>query len=547
MKNVFMEKNTNSINYEDDNIFIEIDNRCNNKDYLQIIKENYEKYGEDFIKKIDNINYIYETHIYDKKNKKTILISDIVGLNTIYYYKNDDSLFFNNDIIKLVNTSNVTKQININSLSIYFKYHYIYSPETIFKNVFALKHGEYLIYQNKKLEVKTYWNIIDKYNKNKKNLLKSYKECENKLDNILNTNIKEILTDKDDFGIYLSGGIDSSLITALSKKYSEKTIKTFSIGFYEQEYNEAQKAKKIANYLGTDHHELYIDEKKAIETVKKIPKYYSEPFADASALATIVLNEFAKENGIKKVLTGDGADQLFCGCKIFDTIYKTQKTHMILNPLNIYINPKLYKYKRKFFYIFSNSNKQYQDQCDILYNEQLLEGLFKYSDNFSRKLKSDIKINSRNWQEKRMIFDFDTFCCKQVLTKMGVASRKNNISVYSPFLNKELIEFTFRIPHKFKYYKKIKKYILKEVLFKYLPKELFAKNKRGFAIPTKNWLTTYFYDDLKRLSNQDFIKKQDIFNYDKICFLLNNINDKKYAHIIWDYYIFQLWYEMYML
>lgn len=539
MKNIPFKK-TMDIFYEDEEIFIEIDNKYNDKNFLQLIKENYEKYGKDFIK---NIYPIYEIHLFDKKIERLILISDLVGLDSIYYYQKDNSLFFDNNIMQLANTYNIHKEINLSVLSIYFRYHYINSPETILKNIYKLKHGEYLVFQKGKLEINTYWDIVKEYNKNSKNLLKTYKDCKKELDNRLNNYIKNIVETKNDIGIYLSGGIDSSLVSALSMKYLNKPINTFSIGFYEQQYNEAEKSKKIAKYLGTNHHELYIDKTEAIETIKKVPLYYSQPFADPSALPTIILNEFAKENGIKNILTGDGADQLFCGSNIYDTIYKAQKAHRMLNPLNININPKLYKCKKKIFYIYSNSNKKYQDQCDVLYDECLFNGLFK-DDN--KRLESD-KIKSKNWQERRMIFDIDTFCCERVLNKMGVAAKRNNISIYSPFLDKDFIEFTFKIPHKFKYYKRIKKYILKEILYDYIPKELIDKNKKGFAIPTHKWLMTYLYDDIKRLSTKSFIEKQHIFNYDKVCELLSNIHDRKYTYIIWDYYIFQIWYETYML
>lgn len=328
-------------------------------------------------------------------------------------------------------------------------------------------------------------------------------------------------------------------------KYSKNPIKTFSIGFYEKYYNEADEARKISDRIGTNHYELYIDKITALETVKKIPYYYTQPFADASELATIVLNEFAKKNNITNVLTGDGADQLFCGCTIYDTIFKVQRTHTILNPLNIYVKPELIKNNRKLIYLFSNSDKEYQDQCDIIYYESLLKGLLKYDEN--NRLKSEFKIESNNWQQRRLFFDFDTFCCERVLTKMGVAAKKNDIEIFTPFLYKDIIEYSLRIPHKYKYYKKNKKFILKDILFKYIPQEFINTKKRGFAIPTQKWLQTYLYEDLKRLSNQKFIDKQNLFNSNYIEKIIKNIDDRKYTAIIWDFYIFQLWYETYML
>ena len=541
MKNIYFSSHIDNC-YEDSEIFIEIDKKCDNKKYIQKIKESYKKNGVDFIKKLRNT---YEMHIYDKKNDILILIADLVGLKSTYYYLSDNSIYISDDIMELVKKYNIKKEINENVLPIYFKYHYISSPETIFKNIYKLKHGTYLVFQNGKAEIKTYWNFIEEYNNNKKNVIKSFVECKQELNKKINNYVKNIIKNKDNIGIYLSGGIDSSLVTALSMKYSKNPVNTFSIGFCEEEYNEANKAKKVANQLGTNHHELYINKKKALETVKKIPLYYSQPFADGSALPTIILNEFAKENNIKNVLTGDGADQLFCGSNIYDTIYKVHKLRKIINPFNIYLNPKIYKKKRKLFYIYSNSDKQFQEQVNVIYSEYLLQGLFE--DSNSKKLKSELKIQSNDWQEKYMLLDFETYCCERVLTKMSVAAKRNNILIYSPFLDRDIIEYSLKIPHKFKYYKKIKKYILKEILYDYVPKELFSYKKKGFGIPYKQWLNTYFIDDLKRLSTKDFIDKQHLFNYNKVCNLIDNINNSDYTQIIWDYYIFQIWYEMNIL
>lgn len=424
----------------------------------------------------------------------------------------------------------------------YFRYHYINPPQTIFKDIYKLKHGHYLVFKDNEIQEKTYWSVFDNYNNNSKNLEKDF----NKIEEILNENIcsfiKNIVNKEENYGVYLSGGIDSSLVTAISTKYAYKKIDTFTIGFYDEKYNEAEKSKRIAKYLGTNHHELYVNTESLLEVIKKIPKYYAEPFADPSELPTILLNEFAKENNIKIALTGDAADQLFCGSRVYDLIKECQFLQTVFNPLHIHIPPKLIK-KRKIFYTFCNNDKRYKSQCDVSFFETVLEGLFKDS---GQKRYEEEKINSKNWQEKRMILDFDTYSCCRINTKMGTAANKNNIEVRSPFLNTDLIEYSFRIPHKYKYYKKIKKYVLKEILFDYIPRELFSEKKKGFDIPTKKWLKTYLYNDLNRVASQEFIENQKIFNYEKLQELIKDIDNYKTTQILWDFYMFQLWYEEYM-
>lgn len=233
---------------------------------------------------------------------------------------------------------------------------------------------------------------------------------------------------------------------------------------------------------------------------------------------------------------------MFCGSRVYDLIKECQFLQTVFNPLHIHIPPKLIK-KRKIFYTFCNNDKRYKSQCDVSFFETVLEGLFKDS---GQKRYEEEKINSKNWQEKRMILDFDTYSCCRINTKMGTAANKNNIEVRSPFLNTDLIEYSFRIPHKYKYYKTIKKYVLKEILFDYIPRELFSEKKKGFDIPTKKWLKTYLYNDLNRVASQEFIENQKIFNYEKLQELIKDIDNYKTTQILWDFYMFQLWYEEYM-
>ena len=255
---------------EDDNLIIQVDKKCDDAKYINQIKMNYQKYGLDFIKKID---IVYSMYIYDKKNDILLIFADMVGLNKIYYHVNESSLIAGDNIIDLMNRGKIEKKINIESLSMYFRYQYINTPQTIFMNVYKLKHGNYLIYNKGKVEIKSYWNVIDKFNQNKKELNKSYEQCKQKLENMIDNYVKKIANSKENIGVYLSGGIDSSLVAALIAKHAKKKVDTFSIEFYEERYNEAEKAKRIANEIGTNHHELYIDEKMVMQTLKKIPEY----------------------------------------------------------------------------------------------------------------------------------------------------------------------------------------------------------------------------------------------------------------------------------
>lgn len=527
-----------NIYLDDKDLYIVLDGKYYEKDYLKEIKKLYIKYGEKMLSKIDDL---FSMYLYDKKNNILIISRDRMGSKTVYYYKNNKGLYFGNDIMQVVDNYKIKKEINIECLSIYFRFNFIKAPETIFKNVYKLENGQYLIYKDNKLETGRYWDEIEEFNKNSRKKIKNKKEIKKDIKDMLEKRVKEFLKDRNNVGVYLSGGVDSSLVSALCKKYSKQKIKTFSIGFYDEKANEAKKAKRIAKYLGTDHHELYIKDDEVKDIVKRLPKYYSEPFGDFSELPTVVLNELGKKYNIKTVITGDGADQLFCGSNIYDTINKVQILHTLFNPFYIRFKVK----NRRLKYIFENADKERKSQFDLLPIDNLLNNMF--IDNGNKRFDQEIRIKSKNWQEKRMILDIGTFMADRVSIKMGIAAKKNNIDMKTPFFCKEFVEYTFRIPHNLKYHHRNKKYILKEVLYDYIPKELFDKRKHGFGIPIKKWLKEYLYDDLLRVSQKEFIEKQNIFNYDAICNLLNNMDNSVTLMVIWDYYMFQLWYCEYMV
>ena len=211
-------------------------------------------------------------------------------------------------------------------------------------------------------------------------------------------------------------------MAAICSEICEKPINTFSVGFYEKDRNEADNAKKIAEYLGTNHHEIYISKKDVIDILKKIPEYYDEPFADTSQIPTLILDKYAHENGIKVAITGDGADTLFCGSSIFDKVYKMQKQYKILNPFNLYINSNVVK-ETDLRYLYNNADKRNQTQIDILGKEFILQGLFK--DEGKKKYNFEDRINSKNWQEKRMMIEINTYLASKINTKIYSSSTVN--------------------------------------------------------------------------------------------------------------------------
>ncbi len=567
IKNIFYDKNIGfaNVTYKTNNTFfsnskrliISIDGKIDNKEEIKellntninsdvdLIEKLYIRYEEKFVEKIEGF---YAIAIYDKKEEKLILVRDKIGAKPLYYFINNNEICFASELKPIIEYPNFEKDINYKSLSLYFRFCYINPPNTIFEKTFKLEQGHILIWKNEIIKNEVYWDTIESFNILSKNKENKFEQAKENVNNILSNYIKKVIENSDNYGIFLSGGIDSSLVASIAQSISDKPVNTFSIGFFEKERNEADKSKKISQYLHTNHHEFYINKDEILNVIHKIPEYYDEPFADASEIPTIILNEFAKKNGIQIAITGDGADQLFCGSTIYDNLYLKQRFYKILNPFNIKLNFLSKSKNSRIKQIYFNNDMRNQTQGELISKDDIIKDLFK--DEGEKRYNFENKIITKNWQVKRMIVDVNTFVANRINTKVDRASNFNSIDLRCPFLNNELIEYSFRLPPKFKYKNRNKKYILKEILYDYLPKELFSNKKRGFGIPISKWLNTYLYEDLMSVSNPDFIKKQNIFNYDVLYELLNKTKDKKVEkhipQIIWNYYIFQLWYIKYI-
>ena len=541
LKNNVFEFSNDKNCYKKDEITIAIDGDVNSFNFNNIF-ELYKKFSCHFV---DYLEDFVSVILYDENKKELLLVNDRMGLKAIYYHvASNGDVFFANDVNALMQHYPIQKEINIDCLSMYFRYHCIPAPQTIYKNVKKIKNGHLIkINQAKQITNICYWNMYKIYNYYKKDLIKNPSEITKQIEEKLKNDCKKYLGDNKT-GLYVSGGIDSSLLAALLSEISDTKINTFSIGFDDLKHNEADRAKKIANFLGTNHHEFYLNDNNAVSFIKKMPDYYTEPLGDASQVATVALNELAKSEGIKIAFTGDGADQLFCGAEIYDFLYEMQKLRKFVNPLGLQFKCKFLKKRRKLFSTFYRFKKELLDQCDILYKEQLSFNGF-FNDCGQRYYDYEKEIKTKNLQEKRMLVDLNSFMPDRVVTKMRCAAINNNIEIRSPFLAKEFIAFTFKIPHKYKYYKKQKKYILKNTLFRFIPKQFYDNTKHGFSIPAGKWLKTILNNDLKRVSSQEFITKQNIFKFEQLQQILSNIDQN--SSIVWDFYMFQLWYEKYIL
>jgi asparagine synthase (glutamine-hydrolysing) len=272
----------------------------------------YKQWGLDCLSKFRGM---FAIAIWDRRSEKLILIRDRIGVKPLYYYFKDGLFMFASETKAFLKHPQFKKEISKEGLFLFFRYGYIFYPYSIWQNVYKLEPGSYLIInKNKNIKKEKYWDLEKVYEKYFEIKDKNFSENEliENLERILIESFKLRLVSDVPVGVFLSGGIDSSTVTALLQKNISQKLKTFTIGFYEAKYDESQWAKKIAEHLGTDHIEIFCSINEALDIIPKLPEIYDEPFGDSSAIPTHLVSKIAREK-VKVILSGDGGDEFFGG------------------------------------------------------------------------------------------------------------------------------------------------------------------------------------------------------------------------------------------
>ena len=361
-------------------------------------------------------------------------------------------------------------------------------------------------------------------------------------------------------GAFLSGGYDSSLMTAIAQAHSKEPVKTFSIGFHEERYNEAKYAKEVAEYLGTKHTELYIDEAEMLDLVESIPLYYDEPFADSSQIPTMLVSMLARKD-VTVALSGDGGDEFFCGYNIYENVRMAQQldmlgglTHGVCGLPGLRQMGLEDKLPFRVRVIAGNRNRETKTQF----------GAGNYVTRANRMVKGEgmpchYPVESgyqvSDWQVRRMLLDMDTYLPGDILCKVDRASMKYSLEARCPILDKDVMEYSFRMAHNLKYEKGNKKRILKDIAYDYIPKRLLERPKVGFGVPLDKWLRGPLKEQLTDMCSRDYLKRQGIFDAEFTADMIENYmktgdggpaTGANYSKLSWSFFIFEQWYQRYL-
>lgn len=536
----------------------------------EVLLAAFEIFG--FSRTLEKINGMYAFSLYDQHEKNTYLVRDRFGEKPLYYTNFNGALIFASELKALTLYPGLSLKINRIATSLFLRFGYIPAPLSIYEDIYKLEPASYLkVDADGAISKNVYWDAEEAAACSLNNPFGSDPTyILSNLETVLTKSVSQKKISDVPIGCFLSGGIDSSLVAALMQKDSSKAIETFTIGSFSPEYNEAEYAKKVSACLGTNHTELYVGEKEYLEVVPSLTEIYDEPFADSSQIPTYIVSKLAKKN-ITVCLTGDGGDELFAGYNrhvLAEDLYnKTKRIPKFLKKSIAYGFDKLNNSLLEAELIKKLIPQKYN--CTLMSQKfhKIIETL-KYSDSYesfyvyltsiirNNSISSEGELNydslmlpSKDFLAKYgltnwiMLADTITYLPGDILAKVDRASMHVSLETRAPFLDKDVFECAWRIPLNFKKNGYHGKWILKEILKKYLPQELLERPKSGFAIPLGEWLRGPLKQWVMEVLSFGNVSKYDIANWNFVEKILKQHFDKHFDHSypIWNLVILHDW------
>jgi len=455
----------------------------------EIIVEAFAKKGIDCV---NDFNGMFAIAIWDKQEEKLYLIRDRIGIKPLYYYHDGNEFVFASEL-KALFLLPLEKKINRNSIADFLYLGYIPGEHTIYEKFRKIPPASYAIVSKSGLSVYPYWKPEEKL---RPEVVKDEIIAKSELKSLLESSVKYCMISDVPLGVFLSGGIDSSTVAAIAQAQSSKPVKTFSIGFRETKYNESVFAGNVARHIGSDHHEFTVTEQDAMHLVDKLTDIYDEPYADSSAIPTYMVSQLARKH-VTVALSGDGGDELFMGYSAYtwaqrlDNPLVEQLRNPIAKTLHLFGNNRIKRGSKVFNYPTAARKKSHIFSQEQYYfaereiNELLIQPA-------SITIEEELQQTYRKLTsvEEQSFFDLNNYLPEELLVKTDRASMQHALEVRVPLLDYRLVEFAVNLSQQLKIKNNIAKYLLKQVLYDYVPASLFDRPKWGFAVPLRIWLGT---------------------------------------------------------
>lgn len=538
----------------------------------EVLLEAYEEWG---MKAVEKFRGMFAFALWDAQKEELILVRDRAGVKPLYWYRKDDLLLFASEIKAFHEHPLFRKELNPEALSLFLQLGYIPAPHTIFQNAYKLKPGHYARFTKEgNGRQEPYWDIAEIAARPE--ILGSEEEVETELETLLLESFQYRMVSDVPVGVFLSGGVDSSTVAALLQSRSKTPLKTFTIGFREKGYDEAPFAKRVAEFLGTDHHELYCTKEMAFSVIPKLADMYDEPFGDSSAIPTYLVSKFAREQ-VKVVLSGDGGDELFGGyTKYIGAEWYYRKANRlpklllrllpwaseILSPeamellyqmlplrfrTHTSVRGKLYKLKDLLRLHHTDLPSIFRTSA-AYWTEAQLAKLFHENSSPQEDLYGFEGMKHLDPFSQMQVADFKVYLADDILTKVDRATMAVGLEAREPFLDYKLVEYAAHLPSSFKFRKGRGKYILKKILAKYLPEKLIERPKQGFGIPISSWLRQDLAPFLHAYLVPEKLRTHGLFDERHVQTMVKGFyaGRRENASRLWFLLMFQMWHERWM-
>jgi asparagine synthase (glutamine-hydrolysing) len=517
----------------------------------EVIIRLYEKYG---VKSFSMLDGMFGFSIYDKNLDKVFVVRDFFGEKPMYYYKTNNKLYWASELKSIIGNLDKIPEISNEALSLYFQLTYIPAPFTIYQGIKKLEADSYLEFDCVSQDLKVVSIAHDQPISYDKKM--SFSQAKTITHDLVSETVQSRAVSDVPIGTFLSGGVDSSIVSLCLSKNSSKPIDTFSIGFEKKSFDESDKAQLVSKLIGSNHHEFVISDKDLINDVDSILLNYDEPFADPAVLPTFLVSKLTQQH-VKVALTGDGGDEVFGGYNKYyigkmNRIY-TQTVPRSLHNNVLTVTEKLLidksdnrglkfklnrllksiNYDNEFYYNIISLGFQNNEIDRLINDENRVKNALDY-------FKSGTPGTLRDFKE----VDKNISLEGALLVKVDRASMLNSIECRAPFLNKKLWDFTNQLPDDYLLKGWDKKYLLKESFKQYFPNKFLDKSKKGFQVPVGDWLRSSFKKELLSYIEVPFLEKQNLFETDYIRELVMNhvLGKVDNSYRVWTYYCFQKWY-----
>ncbi|WP_422104546.1 asparagine synthase (glutamine-hydrolyzing) [Winogradskyella sp.] len=487
---------------------------------------------------LDRINGMFAFSIYNSKENTVFSARDRLGVKPFYYFWDGHDIEISSQIRPMLKG----KEINEEAISMYLDCMFIPSPYTIVNDVYKLPPGNYmeLDLNTKTLTIQDYWNLQDAKIRDI-----SYEDAKEELRALLLDAVKIRLQSDVPIGSFLSGGIDSALVSSMATEVSPTQIKTFSIGFDDPNYDESKIAEQYAKIINSHHTTTICSPKDILNLIPKLTKVYDEPFADSSALPSLLLNKVTK-NYVTVALSGDGGDESFIGYTFFDSLIRNKKIMDIPYPIRKFLShPILLK-------LFGLNSHRVRNALNTKTKNDFIENIFsrkgfllKKKNQSWMKYYQDYKTWSNSFLQKAADLNIKLWLENDSNVKVDRASMAYSVEVRSPFLDYRVVEFARTLPMEYRYDKGKMKKILRDLLKEYIPEEVFNQPKKGFAVPIGNWMRNELRDAFLSALNDEFLNKVPNLNVKKFKEILDEHMSGKADHTpnVWKLFVLSKWYE----